>query len=264
MRTPRSVGSFNTLAKCVRILTLFSEASPTLQIGEIADRLRLPRSSAYRYVSALKTHGLVEQAPDGAGYRLGGRILELAATMSRKPLREVALPHLERITRETGETAILCGLREQVGVCLEKVDGTHALRVSHEFGDTYPLHAGATGKAIMAYLDPDVQAKVIDEVGLAKFTETTITGVKRLQEELERTRKAGYSESPGEAIVGTHGIAAPIFSTSGRIMASIGVSAPQHRVKGKNRERLISLLVEAGEAITKELNPQQARGNTDQ
>ena len=74
------MGSFNTLAKCVRILTLFSEASPTLQIGEIADRLRLPRSSAYRYVSALKTHGLVEQAPDGAGYRLGGRILELAAT----------------------------------------------------------------------------------------------------------------------------------------------------------------------------------------
>lgn len=255
---------FNTLAKCVRILSLFSEASPTLQISEIADLLRLPRSSAYRYISALKTHGLVEQAPDGGGYRLGGRILELAATMSRKPLREVAMPHLERIKRETGETVILCGLREHVGVCLEKVDGTHALRVSHELGDTYPLHAGATGKAIMAHLNPSVQIKVIDEVGLAKFTETTITDEKRLREDLEKARTNGYSESPGEAIVGTHGIAAPIFSSSGRIMASIGVSAPQHRVKGKNREHLISLLVEAGEAITTELNPQQARENTDQ
>jgi len=76
----------NTLEKCVRILELFSDTSPVLQVGEIARALDLPRSTAYRYVSALKRHGLLEQSPGENGYRLGRRIIELAASMSRKPL----------------------------------------------------------------------------------------------------------------------------------------------------------------------------------
>jgi DNA-binding IclR family transcriptional regulator len=251
--------TLNTLEKCVRILTLFTESAPVLGVAEIAARLDLPRSTAYRYISALRAHRFVEEAPDGAGYRLGGRILELAATMARKPLREVALPHMERIARETGETALLCGLREHVGVCLEKVDGTHALRVSYELGETYPLHAGSTGKAILAHLDPEERDAVIDDVGLPKFTETTITSVGKLKKELAKIRACGYAESEGESIVGTHGIAAPIFSPSGRIMGSIGVSVPHLRAEEKNRDRLIRLVVEAAKKISEGLNAQEAR-----
>ncbi|MCK5585460.1 helix-turn-helix domain-containing protein, partial [Candidatus Bipolaricaulota bacterium] len=104
----------------MQILTLFSD-SPVLQVSEIAEKMGQPRSTAYRYVAALKANRLVEEADDGPGYRLGPKILELAATMSRRPLRDVARPYLERIGRETGETIILSGLRDQAGICLEKV-----------------------------------------------------------------------------------------------------------------------------------------------
>lgn len=244
----------NTLEKCVQILTLFSVESPVLQVAEIAELLDLPRSTAYRYVSALKSYRLVEEAPDGSGYRLGSRINELAATMTRKSLREIAIPHIERVARETGETVILCGLRRHVGVCLEKVDGHHALRVAHELGDTYPLHAGATGKAIFAHLDPELQDVIIDDVGLPRFTDTTITDTRRLKRELTEIRKDGFAESDGEAIAETRGIAVPIFAPSGRVLASIGVSAPTHRAQGEDRERLIRLLLDAGRRITEELN----------
>jgi len=240
-------------------LTLFSEAAPVLEVAEIGQRLHLPRSTAYRYVSALKAHNFVEEAPGGSGYRLGSRILELAATMARKPLREVALPHLERIVRETGETALLCGLREHVGVCLEKVDGTHALRVSYELGDTYPLHAAATGKAILAYLDAAEQGIVVRDVGLTRFTETTITSQGRLKKELARIRESGYAESEGESIVGTHGIAAPIFAPSGRVVGSIGVSVPTLRAEKGNRQKLVRLVVDAAQRITQGLSTQEAR-----
>ncbi len=251
--------SVNTLEKCVRILTLFSEATPVLQVAEIAERLQLPRSTAYRYISALKAHNFVEEAPGGAGYRLGGRILELAATMARKPLREVALSHMERIARETGETALLCGLREHVGVCLEKVDGTHALRVSYELGETYPLHAGATGKAILAHLGALERQAVLRDVGLPRFTDTTITTAGELKKELDKIRKLGYAESHGETIMGTHGIAAPIFSPSGRVVGSIGVSVPKLRAEEDNRQRLIRLVVDAASRITQGLATQEAR-----
>lgn len=254
MRTSKDVAFLNTLEKCVRILTLFSEASPTLHVADIADRLHLPRSTAYRYISALRKHQLLEETPDGTGYRLGGRILELAATMSRKPLPDVAYPYMEQIARETGETVILCGLREHVGVCLAKVDGTHALRVSYELGDTYPLHAGATGKAIFAFLEPEERRAVIEDVGLARFTDTTITDATVLNEELDRIRSQGFSQSNGEAIEGTIGLAAPIFSPSGRAVASVGVSVPTHRAEGENRERFIELLVEAAYEISQGWN----------
>jgi len=249
----------HTLETCVKILTLFSDEDPTLQVGEIAEILGLPRSTAYRYVAALRTHGFVEESPDGKGYRLGGRILELAATMSRKPLRELALPYMERVARETGETVILCALRKHVGVCLEKVDGHHALRVAHELGDTYPLHAGATGKAIFAFLDPDVQGAILADVGLPAFTPTTITDPVRLKLDLARVRERGFAESEGEAIAETHGIAVPIFASSGGILASIGISAPTYRAEGEDRTRLIRILVDAGRRITKELKTLGAR-----
>lgn len=249
----------NTLEKCVRILELFSDSSPVLKVGEIARILELPRSTAYRYVSALKRHGLLEEARGEEGYRLGRRIIELAASMSRKPLRELALPHMEVIVRETGETVILCGLRGHVGVCLEKVDGHHALRVSFELGETYPLHAAATGKAIFAFLEPRIQKEIIADVGLPRFTSTTITDRAKLQRELARIRRLGFAESDGEAIEGTRGIAVPIFSPSNRILASLGVSAPVHRVKGESRKRLMQLLIDAGRNITRELNAFEAR-----
>lgn len=247
-----------TLEKCVQILTLFAD-SPNLQVSEIAEKMGQPRSTAYRYVAALRAHLLLEEAEEGPGYRLGPKILELAATMSRRPLREVAMPYLERIGRETGEAIILCGFRDSVGICLQKVEGHHTLRVSYELGDVYPLHASATGKAIYAYLEPKEREHIIEDVGLEAITDATITDPIALEREVDKIRQQGFSESHGEAIEGTRGIAVPIFSFSGRIVASIGAAVPQHRGKGEDRTRLIHLLTEAAEQITRELTTQELR-----
>jgi DNA-binding IclR family transcriptional regulator len=178
--------------------------------------------------------------------------------MSRRPLRDVAKPYLERIGRETGETVILNGLRDHVGTCLDKVDGHHTLRVSYERGDVYPLHASATGKAIFAHLDPKEQKQILKDIGLEAFTSTTITDPAVLEKEFAKIREDGYSESHGEAIEGTYGVAAPIFSISGRVVASIGASVPTHRGEGEDRLHLIALLTEAAAQITQELTSQQA------
>jgi len=245
--------TLNTLEKCVQILTLFGEATQTLTVAEIAKIMDLPRSTAYRYIAALRTHGLIELDPEIGGHRLGMKILDLEAGMDRKSLYDLALPYMQRISRETGETVILCGLRENVGVCMEKVEGHHALRVSYELGDTYPLHAAATGKAIFAHLVASEQQRVIDAIGLHRLTDTTITDPKRLRDELAKIRKDGFAESHGESIAGTRGLAAPIFSRTGYVSASIGISAPEHRVRGSSRKKMISLVVEAAKALTQGL-----------
>ena len=100
---------------------------------------------------------------------------------------------------------------------------------------------------------------IIEDVGLERFTETTITDLAILLQESEKIRKDGYSESDGEAIVGTRGIAAPIFSFSGRIVASLGASVPRLRGEGSPRQQLISLLTDAARRITREITAQETR-----
>ncbi len=246
------MSSLSTLEKGIRILALFSREAPTLSAVEIAERLGLPVSTAYRYLAVLRTHHLIVQEQGGV-YRLGTKILELASCVIRPTLREIALPIMRTLSSQEGETVILSSLRDHDGVCLERIEGHHALRVSHQRGAPFPLHAGASGKSLMAFLDSERQDKIIKLYGLARFTANTITDPKRLREELDTIRSLGYAESASEVDEGTYGIGAPILSTDGQVMASLCISAPIHRLEGKKRERVIRRVVSAAGKISEGL-----------
>jgi len=243
----------NTLEKCVRILTLFSETKPTATVSYIAKQLGLPTSTIYRYIAMLKQSGLIEQTGKAGMYCLGTKILELAHNVPKKSLQETSLPIMGQLSRETGETVTLTGLREHDGICLEKADGHHAFRVSYERGTTFPLHAGASGKVLLAYLDPQKQDQIIRKLKYDKFSETTITEPKRLKAEIAAIKKQGFALSNGEIIRGTYGIAAPIFSLSRNVIAALSISAPNHRLEEKQRKQMAHLIVAAAGKITDEL-----------
>ena len=247
------MSDLSTLEKCVRILTLFRTVSPVMNVSDIAAHLGLPKSTAYRYLAALKRHGLIEDDVRTGDYRLGPKILELARSISRKSLEEIALPFMEELSRTTGETIILSGLRKHEGVCLEKVEGHHALRVSHERGAIFPLHAGASGKVLVAYLDEAEQDLIITKVGLPRFTETTIIDPDKLKRDLKKIKEQGYAESDGEVIRGTYGIGAPILTPSGTVLAGLCVDAPKQRLEGKNRTRMVSMVVRTARKIMEEI-----------
>lgn len=242
----------NTLEKGLRILTLLGEGQPELSAADIARALGLPRSTAYRYVAALRSHGLIDEDPRTGLLRLGPRLLQLAGAVRRKGLIEIALPRMERLVAATGETVILAGLHETSGICLERVEGHHALRVSHERGAIFPLHAGATGKVLLAYLPKDDQERIIAQ-GLPRFTATTITDPTALRVELNRIRSVGYAESEGEVIPHTYGLAVPILSGGGRILAALGASAPSTRLGARTKKPVLNELSTTAQAIAREL-----------
>ena len=251
MRENRSdMSTLTTLEKCVNILSLFAPATPTLNVYDIAERLDLPKSTVYRYLSALKHHELLQEDTTPGYYRLGGKVIELARSALVASLEDIARPFMERLSRQTGETIVLAGLRHHEGVCLEKVEGRHALRVTHERGATFPLHAGATGKVLMAHLGQVEQKAIIDDVGLPRFSETTITDKQQLESRLNQIKEQGFAESDGETIVGSYSVAAPIFGRTGRIVASLSVSAPRQRIDKTTRETMIVLIVDAAHEIT--------------
>ena len=236
---------------------MFSGDTPTLSVPDIARALQLPISTAYRYISALRQAGLVEETDSGGAYHLGTMIIELARNVPRKRLQDIALPFMQKLSAKTGEAICLSTLHSYQGVCVERVEAQHTLRVSHDLGAIFPLHAGASGKILLAYLDRKTQETIIRDVGLRSFSPTTITDRKKLYAELAQIRKQGYALSDGEVIPGTFGIGAPVMSCKNKVVAALSLSAPTDRIKSRNNRQIISLVVQTAKKISEGVQSQE-------
>ena len=244
----------STLAKGLSILTLFDKDHSVMNIPEIAARSNLPESTTYRYVATLKSQGLIMGDTRPGYYRLGLRIIELAQ-VAREQLSviDIALPVMQRLLQQTEETIILTAIRGQRVICIERVESNHTLRLSFGPGLAMFMHAGASARIMMAYLDEDEQDKIIQEVGLPKFTENTIIDPVRLKAELRAIRKKGFAISTGELDPGARAIAAPIFDDAGKIVSGVSIAGPVDRIKGTKVKAFTQLVVEAADDVAERI-----------
>ncbi|MCK4417626.1 MAG: IclR family transcriptional regulator [Candidatus Latescibacteria bacterium] len=248
------MAGLTTLEKGLNILSLFDKDHPVMSIPEIAARLNLPESTSYRYVATLKSQRLIEEDTKPGYYRLGLKILESAQVVKQQSIINSSFPIMEQLSNQTGEIVMLAGIYDQKGICLEKVESHHNLRVSFERGATFYLHAGATGKTLMAYLDEKEQDSIIKEIGLPKFTENTTIDPEKLKVELKRIREDGFAVSDGEVHQGVRAIAAPIFNGRGKMIADLSVGAPIHRLEGSRKEETIRLVIDTARKITEQMS----------
>ena len=124
----------------------------------------------------LDAAGLVERNPRTGRYRLGLRIFELGGlVMQQMNLWDEALPFLEGLVHDTGETGHLAVLDGGEAIYIERVEARRALRVPSAIGRGYPAHATNLGKVLLADLPPERVEAIVGERGLAAYTPHTIT-----------------------------------------------------------------------------------------
>ena len=124
----------------------------------------------------LDAAGLVERNPRNGRYRLGLHIFELGGlVMQQMNLWDEALPFLEGLVRDTGETGHLAVLDGGEAIYIERVEARRALRVPSAIGRGYPAHATNLGKVLLADLPRERVAEIVAEKGLASYTPNTIT-----------------------------------------------------------------------------------------
>ena len=243
----------NSLQRGLEILFLFKNYS-IMSVPEIALHLNFPISSTYRYISNLKSKGLIDEHEKKGYYKLGPKILELAQAFNQQfSIADIALPVMQQLQKETEETIILLTPQRHKVVCIERIESNHALRFSPENGRTMFMHAGASTKVIMAYLDESEQNNIIEE-GLPKFTKNTITDPRKLKKDLRHIRKNGFAIGVGELEPGTRGIAAPILGRDRKIIAGLGLIGPASRITGIKINNYTHLVIEAANEIAKRLN----------
>lgn len=212
----------------------------------------------------LEAGGLVERNPRTGRYRLGIRVFELGGLVAqRMSLWEEALPFLEELVADTGETGHLAVLDNGEAIYIERVEARRALRIPAAVGKGYPAHATNLGKVLLADLPFSEVERIAVERGLPAFTPRTITSLEGLAAELARIRERGYGVDDEEYDEGLRCIGAPVFDHTGQAVAAIGIGGPATRITPERVDDLAERVMRASAGLSRRLGagaPGYSRG----
>ena len=224
-------GFSQSLERGLAVLSSFTPDRPALGISELARMLALTRSTTHRYVATLAALGYLYQDESTRKYRLGPRVLDLGfSVLGSLELREIAAPHLRRLTDTTGHTSNLA-IRDDTDVILiDRVRGRpsryHHLEFTLHLGSRLPSYCSATGKTLLAFLPrPDLD-RLLDRIDLVQRGPRTLTDKAALLAELEQVRRTGIAVNDEELDIALRSIAAPVRTRTGRVVAAVNVSIP--------------------------------------
>ena len=234
--------------RVVQILDLLAGAGQGLGVTEIARRLRLGKSTTHRLLSSLAKAEVVRLDPRTRLYHLGYRLLQwTSGWLDRMDVRTRALPSLRRLREKCQETVSL-NLQEGLArVAVERLEASQEVRFVAELGKPLPLHVGAGGKAILAFLP----AAEIDRV--LKAARLGPSGAGRVRRALGEIRRSGYAVSFGERIPGSGSVSAPVSNHEGRVIGSVSILSVAVRLSPDTVRSYGELVRQAAEAVSRDL-----------
>lgn len=235
-------------------------------LGDVARRMGLPKSSAYRLLTTLVELGVVERA-DNEDYRLTPRLFEYGIkALNGLDLVTTARPIMHTLRDITGETVHLAVRSGQNAVYMQKVNSSHSLRMDSRIGYQAQLYNTSLGKSLIAWLDEEEMEKLAQSITYLPIMPNTITDAQALLAHLKEVRALGYSCDNEENEANVICFGAPIFDHYRQIMAAVSVSMPKLRFTPEKGASIIGALKDAARKISRKFGcaawpPDEKKGN---
>jgi DNA-binding IclR family transcriptional regulator len=239
-----------------RVLVLMDElAAGPKRLGDLAKTLDIHKSTVLRTLQTLERRGWVRRDGDPPEFRLGLRLVELSnAVLADLDVRSVARPSLQRLGAQTGETVHLAVRDKAEMVYLDKVESVHPVRMYSRIGARAPLHCTGVGKVLLAYTPEDEWP----DLDLHRYTERTITTLEDLSAACAEIRHRGWGWDEREHEETVRCIAAPVFGSSGELVAAVSMSVPTSRLSTKQLRTHVPLLLDVAGEISRGLGAKPA------
>jgi len=248
---PRDRQFVQSLERGLSVIRALSAPEPQT-LSDVARATGLTRAASRRFLLTLQQLGYVHL--DGTRFQLTPQVLELGyAYLSSLTLPEVAQPHLEKLVDEIHESSSVSVLDGTDVVYVARVPTRRIMRVAISVGTRFPAYATSMGRVLLAGLEPEALADVLDRTELMALTPETIHEAGALHAELDRVRDDGYALVDQELEAGLRSIAAPIRGRSGAVVAAINVSAHATRPVEDVIDTLLPPLLATAGAIERDL-----------
>ena len=240
-----------SIKKACQVISCFTSDDPALGVGEIADRLDMHVSTTHHIVSTLCNEGVLMK-DSRKKYRLGWRLLEWNNhVMFQQDVYDKAMPFVKDLISRFNGTAHIAMFDKGTVVFVLRVSSRDATSIQTYLGSRKPAYATSSGKVLLANNSVYLQETI--DTGLSNDGPNTITNIERLKKELAEIREKGYSISNNENSDGMYGIAAPILSYSGGIIAAVNLVGASSYMQGSHRNSMIQSVINTAQSISKEL-----------
>jgi DNA-binding IclR family transcriptional regulator len=241
-----------TATRVANILLAVASRERSAGVTELAQELDLSKAVVHRILRSLVASELVSSQSDGR-YALGVAAARLGArAWGNFDLRLAAQEELRDLQRRTGETCTVSALAGRWRVFLDQVVSPHEIGMTVRLGHPLPLHAGATGRAILAFAPAELRDHVLAH-GLPPLTDVTVTDPAELERILEEVRDSGVAVSRGERQAGASATAAPVFLGGDVVVGAVSVCGPWDRLTDPILKSYAPLLKEATARISARL-----------
>lgn len=223
-----------TIERVSLILDILGNSPHGISVGELSEKTGFPKGTTHRLLSSSAFFDLVRQDLTTKKYHLGFKLVELGnRLLGQLDFRTEARPYLKILAERTKETVHMVILDRNEGLYVDKVDAAeHAsgLRMVSTLGSRIPTHCSAVGKVLLASLSEGKLISLVQEKGLPRRTENTITDFEKLKEHLQLVREQGYAFDDEENEKGIQCVGAPLIDQRGKVLAAISISVPCIRV----------------------------------
>lgn len=211
------------------VLTALSEADGPLGVSDLARQLEIGKSSVHSLLAILREYRWVEQHPSGR-YGLGLRAFEIGSVAAEQRVAMALMPRAEQLAHELNEAVSLAVLDGDCALVVRRIESSQLLRAHLKLGSRMPLLRSASGKVLLAHVQPSEVARLVS-------AEADTLDV------LAEIRRTGYAISRDEMVPGVSTIATPVFGPAGVVVAALSVAAPSHRF---DPDKWVALLLAAG------------------
>jgi DNA-binding IclR family transcriptional regulator len=223
------------IARAAEICRELATAVDGLTTAELVERLRLSRPTVYRIVRALMDEDFVRQIAPGR-FAIGPAFLVIAGS-TYGGLRHDMRPFMKDLSNELGETIDLAMLDAGEALFVDQFVAVRGLRVVAHMGARLPLHCTASGKALLAALEPGEVDRELPK-RLQAYTPNTTTDRGALRRELDGIRRTGVAYDHEEYVMGVCAVATPVQDAVGAVGA-LTVEIPAASLQENGREEHI-------------------------
>ncbi|WP_170284912.1 IclR family transcriptional regulator [Kribbella amoyensis] len=249
--TQSEPGGIQSVARALSILELFDDKRSMLTTNEIATLTGLNRGTTYRFCQTLKKLGYLDEIGQST-FRPGLKVLSLAqAALGGRELVDMAMPTLQALRHDTGETVNLAVPDDLEVVYVARLLNDDLLALRLVVGSRLPMVFSSLGRSMLAFLPAAEIDRIISSTEMRQLTPHTITDRRELDRRLEQVRQRGFALNDQEVATGVRGIAAPVMAADGRPIAAVNLSIARPLDTAKLEDDLAPRLLAAADDIAR-------------
>lgn len=197
--------------RALRIFEVFAFEGRPLSLAELTRCLDIPSSSCLLLIRTLRRRGYLYETSNRTGYYPTRRMLDHAVNIaSHETIVERLTPTLAALRDRTEATIALSKLQGDHAIFLVVFNSPHTQRVRVTAGTLRPLHATATGKALIACMEPEDRQELLDRLTFTRFTPRTVIERPAFEAELQRMSERGWFSSERETLPDLASVSVPL------------------------------------------------------